>query len=231
MTLLNSNFEEWRIANPTADFHDFQFTTNKMSVSGSLFDIDKLLDVSKNTVSMMTAEEVYEYVLDWAMQNDNELYGLFAANPDKAKSILAIGRGGAKPRKDIAIWKEVKDYVAFFYPELYVPAEASAYPENVSKEDCKAILEGYLANYDAADDNSQWFDKVRSMGESLGYAGKPKDYKKNPDQFKGHVGDVSAVIRLAVTGRTNSPDLCPVMQVLGQEEMERRVREAMEILK
>ncbi|MBE6898237.1 MAG: glutamate--tRNA ligase [Ruminococcaceae bacterium] len=231
MTLLNSNFEEWRLANPTADFHDFQFTTNKMSVSGSLFDIDKLLDVSKNTVSMMTAEEVYEYVLDWAMQNDNELYGLFAANPEKAKSILAIGRGGAKPRKDIAIWKEVKDYVAFFYPELYIPAEASAYPENVSKEDCKAILEGYLANYDVADDNSQWFDKVRSMGESLGYAGKPKDYKKNPDQFKGHVGDVSAVIRLAVTGRTNSPDLCAVMQVLGQEEMERRVREAIEILK
>ena len=231
MTLLNSNFEEWRMANPTAPLDDFQFTTKKMSTSGCLFDMDKLLDVSKNTVSLMTAEEVYDYVLEWAKVNDTELYGLFAADPAKAKAILGIGRGGAKPRKDFAIWREVKDYVAFFYPELYVPAEASAYPENVSKEDCKAILEGYLANYDAADDNSQWFDKVRSMGESLGYAGKPKDYKKNPEQFKGHVGDVSGVIRLAVTGRTNSPDMHAVMQVLGQETMERRVREALEILK
>lgn len=231
MTLLNSNFEEWRLANPGADFHDFKFTTNKMSVSGSLFDIDKLLDVSKNTISMMSAEEVYTSVLDWARENDGDLYALFAAAPEKAKAILAIGRGGAKPRKDIAVWKEVKDYVAFFYPELYIPAEASAYPEHVSKEDCKAILEGYMANYDADDDNSQWFDKVRSMGEELGYAGKPKDYKKNPDQYKGHVGDVSAVIRLAVTGRNNSPDLCDVMRILGQETMNARINEALEILK
>lgn len=231
MTLLNSNFEEWRMANPTAPMNDFQFTTKKMSTSGCLFDMDKLLDVCKNTVSLMTAEEVYGYVLDWAKVNDNELYGLFAADPEKAKAILSIGRGGAKPRKDFAIWKEVKDYVAFFYPELYIPAKAEDYPANVSKEDCKAILEGYLANYDHADDNSQWFDKVRSMGEALGYAGKPKDYKKNPDQYKGHVGDVSGVIRLAVTGRTNSPDMHAVMQVLGQETMEQRIHEALEILK
>ncbi len=231
MTLLNSNFEEWRMANPTAPLDDFQFTTKKMSTSGCLFDMDKLLDVSKNTVSLMSAEEVYSSVLDWAKDNDVELYGLFAADPEKAKAILSIGRGGAKPRKDIAIWKEVKDYVAFFYPELYIPAKAEAYPENVSKEDCRAILEGYLATYDPADDGSQWFDKVRSLGESLGYAGKPKDYKKNPEQYKGHVGDVSGVIRLAVTGRTNSPDMYCVMNVLGRETMEQRIREALEILK
>lgn len=219
------------MANPTAPLDDFQFTTKKMSTSGCLFDMDKLLDVSKNTVSLMSAEEVYSSVLDWAKDNDVELYGLFAADPEKAKAILSIGRGGAKPRKDIAIWKEVKDYVAFFYPELYIPAKAEAYPENVSKEDCRAILEGYLATYDPADDGSQWFDKVRSLGESLGYAGKPKDYKKNPEQYKGHVGDVSGVIRLAVTGRTNSPDMYCVMNVLGRETMEQRIREALEILK
>lgn len=231
MTLLNSNFEEWRMANPTAPLDDFQFTAKKMSTSGCLFDMDKLIDVSKNTISLMSAEEVYDEVCKWAMVNDNELYGLFAADPAKAKAILGIGRGGAKPRKDFAIWKEVKDYVAFFYPELYVPAKAEDYPANVSKEDCIAILEGYLANYDHADDNSQWFDKVRSMGEALGYAGKPKDYKKNPDQYKGHVGDVSGVIRLAVTGRTNSPDMHAVMQVLGQETMTARINEALSILK
>jgi len=231
MTLLNSNFEEWRMANPTAPLDDFQFTAKKMSTSGCLFDMDKLIDVSKNTISLMSAEEVYDEVCKWAMANDNELYGLFSADPAKAKAILGIGRGGAKPRKDFAIWKEVKDYVAFFYPELYVPAKAEDYPANVSKEDCIAILEGYLANYDHADDNSQWFDKVRSMGEALGYAGKPKDYKKNPDQFKGHVGDVSGVIRLAVTGRTNSPDMHAVMQVLGQETMTARINEALSILK
>ena len=231
MTLLNSNFEEWRMANPTAPLDDFQFTTKKMSTSGCLFDMDKLIDVSKNVISLMSAEEVYEEVLKWSMENDNELYGLFAANPEKAKAILSIGRGGAKPRKDFAIWKEVKDYVAFFYPELYIPAEKEAYPENVSKEDCIAILEGYAANYDSADDNSQWFDKVRNLGESLGYAGKPKDYKKNPEQFKGHVGDVSGVIRLAVTGRTNSPDMHAVMQVLGEETMKQRINEALNIIK
>ncbi len=231
MTLLNSNFEEWRMANPTAPLDDFQFTAKKMSTSGCLFDMDKLIDVSKNTISLMSADEVYDEVSKWAMVNDNELYGLFSADPAKAKAILGIGRGGAKPRKDFAIWKEVKDYVAFFYPELYVPAKAEDYPANVSKEDCIAILEGYLANYDHADDNSQWFDKVRSMGEALGYAGKPKDYKKNPDQFKGHVGDVSGVIRLAVTGRTNSPDMHAVMQVLGQETMTARINEALSILK
>ena len=231
MTLLNSNFEEWRMANPTAPLDDFQFTTKKMSTSGCLFDMDKLIDVSKNVISLMSAEEVYEEVLKWSMENDNELYGLFAANPEKAKAILSIGRGGAKPRKDFAIWKEVKDYVAFFYPELYIAAEKEAYPENVSKEDCIAILEGYLASYDAADDNSQWFDKVRNLGESLGYAGKPKDYKKNPEQFKGHVGDVSGVIRLAVTGRTNSPDMHAVMQVLGEETMRQRINDALKTLK
>lgn len=231
MTLLNSNFEEWRMANPTAPMNDFQFTTNKMSNSGSLFDVDKLQDVSKNTISMMTADQVYDHVITWAKQYDEQLYRLLTEDEAKAKAIFAIGRGGSKPRKDFAIWKEVKDYLAFFYDELFVPAGADSYPENVSKEDCLAILNGYLEGYDPADDNSQWFDKVRALGESLGYAGKPKDYKKNPEQYKGHVGDVSGVIRLAVTGRTNSPDMYCVMEVLGRKTMEERIHQAMGILK
>ena len=230
MTLLNSNFEEWRMANPGVPMEEFKFTTNKMSNSGALFDVDKLQDVSKNTISMMTAEEVYDHVEKWADQYDKELHALLTADPQKAKDIFAIGRGGNKPRKDLAVWKEVRDYTAFFYNELYTPAEAAEYPENVSHEDAVKILEGYLASYDAADDNSQWFNKVRELGESLGFAGKPKDYKKNPDQYKGHVGDVSGIIRLAVTGRNNSPDMYCVMNILGQETMTERVRHAIEVL-
>lgn len=228
MTLLNSNFEDWRIANPTAPMDDFQFTTKKMGNSGSLFDIDKLKDVSKNTISVMSADEVYNEVTGWAKDYDQQLYTLLTADEQKAKAIFAIGRGGAKPRKDIAIWSEVKDYLAFFYDELYVPA--TAYPENVAKEDAIAILTQYKGIYSPADDGDTWFNKVRELGETLGFAAKPKDYKKNPDQYKGHVGDVSQVIRLAITGRTNSPDLCSVMQILGEETCQKRLDEAIATL-
>lgn len=228
MTLLNSNFEDWRIANPTAPMDDFQFTTKKMGNSGSLFDIDKLKDVSKNTISVMSADEVYNEVTGWAKDYDQQLYTLLTADEQKAKAIFAIGRVGAKPRKDIAIWSEVKDYLAFFYDELYVPA--TSYPENVAKEDAIAILTRYKGIYSPADDGDTWFNKVRELGETLGFAAKPKDYKKNPDQFKGHVGDVSQVIRLAITGRTNSPDLCSVMQILGEETCQKRLDEAIATL-
>ena len=226
MTLLNSNFEDWRLANPTAPMNDFPFTTKKMGNSGSLFDIDKLKDVSKNTISVMSADEVYNEVTAWAKDFDEQLYRLMTEDEQKAKAILAIGRGGAKPRKDIAIWSEVKDYLAFFYDELYVPA--AQYPDSLSKEDTLEILTRYQKLYSPADDGETWFNKVRQMGEELGFAGKPKDYKKNPDQFKGHVGDVSQVIRLAITGRTNSPDLCSVMQILGEQTCQQRLAEAIE---
>lgn len=215
MTLLNSNYEEWRLANPEKPMQEFPFTTKKMGNSGSLFDVDKLKDVSKNTVSMMTADQVYDQVSQWAEEFDPQLYRLLSENPEKGRAIFAIGRGGAKPRKDIAIWSEVKDFIAFFYDELFTPAQAG--PDNLSKEDVAAIIDAYLPLYDPADDGDTWFNKVREMGESLGYAGKPKDYKKNPDQYKGHVGDVSQVLRLAITGRTQSPDLCSVMAILGKD--------------
>ena len=223
MTLLNSNFEDWRLANPTAPMGDFQFTTKKMGNSGSLFDIDKLKDVSKNTISVMSADQVYDEVTAWAKDFDPQLYTLLTADQQKAKAIFAIGRGGAKPRKDIAIWSEVKDYEELF-------TAASEYPENVSTQDALDILTQYRSLYSPADDGETWFNKVRELGESLGFAAKPKDYKKNPDQYKGHVGDVSQVIRLAITGRTNSPDLCSVMQILGEEVCQQRLAQAIELL-
>lgn len=225
LTILNSNFEEWRLANPDKPWREFPFTTQKMSASGSLFDIAKLMDVSKNTVSRMTAEEVTRQVVDWAREEDQELYALLARDEDYARRIFAIGRGGEKPRKDIGVWSQVREYLNFFYDELFVPARAC--PDNLEQADCIQILREYLPRYDENDDNTAWFDKVRALAVELGYAAKPKDYKKNPEQYKGHVGDVSAVLRLAITGRQNSPDLCDSMQVLGRERSLARLERAL----
>ena len=213
MTLLNSNFEEWRIQNPYAPIDDFKFSADKMSVSGCLFDMDKLLDVSRNTVCVMTADEVYNKVTDWAKDNDSELYEKFIAAPEYAIKILSIGRGGEKPRKDIAKWNEVKSYVSFFYDDLFV--QGGGFPENISKEDKNKILEEYIALYDENDDQQTWFGKITELSEKLGFAPKTKLYKKNPELYKGHVGDVSMVLRVAITGRRNSPDLYEIMKILG----------------
>ena len=215
MTLLNSNFEEWRIANPTADIEDFKFTTKKMSVSGSLFDLDKLNDVSKNVISRMTAEEAYRLSLAWAKEFDPAFAAIYGENGDYGTAILAIGRGGAKPRKDLTTWKDVKDYVSFFYDALFTPD--STLPENVTPEDAVEICRRFAETYDPADDQPAWFAKIKQIAADLGYAPETKLYKKDPSAYKGHVGDVSMVLRIAVTGRQNSPDLFEVMHILGCE--------------
>lgn len=215
MTLLNSNFEEWRIANPTADIEDFKFTTKKMSVSGSLFDLDKLNDVSKNVISRMTAEEAYRLSLAWAKEFDPAFAAIYGENGDYGTAILAIGRGGAKPRKDLTTWKDVKDYVSFFYDALFTPD--STLPENVTPEDAAEICRRFAETYDPADDQPAWFAKIKQIAADLGYAPETKLYKKDPSAYKGHVGDVSMVLRIAVTGRQNSPDLFEVMRILGCE--------------
>ena len=225
MTLLNSNFEEWRISNPAAPLDDFKFSADKMSISGCLFDMDKLIDVSRNAVSVMTADEVYSQVTAWAKDNDAELYSKFSADPEYAKRILSIGRGCEKPRKDIAKWNEVKAYVSFFYDDLFV--QSGEFPENVSAEDKREILSRYSVLYDACDDQETWFGKVTELSEQLGFAPKTKLYKKNPEAYKGHVGNESMVLRVAVTGRRNSPDLYEIMKILGAD----KVRERLELAK
>ena len=221
MTLLNSNFEEWRIANPTAHLDEFKFTAEKMSVSGCLFDMDKLIDVSRNAISVMTAEEVYEQVTAWAKDNNEKLYELFLNDKEYALKILSIGRGGEKPRKDIAKWNEVCDYVSFFFDDLF--AQSGDFPENVAFEDRKEILSRYVGLYDENDDQETWFSKVTELSEALGFAPKTKLYKKDPDSYKGHVGDVSMVLRVAITGRRNSPDLYEIMKILGKDKVVERL--------
>lgn len=228
MTLLNSNFEDWRLANPDAPLDKFPFNTKKMGVSGALFDIEKLGDVSKNVISRMSAAEVADRLTAWAREYDPGFCALLERDPAYTEAILSIGRGGKKPRKDIAVWSGAKEYLSFFFDELFTCD--GAYPENVSAADAKRILDEYAAIYDPADDSGVWFDRIKALAERLGYAANMKDYKQNPSAYPGSVADVSMVLRVAVTGRQNSPDMYEIMRLLGRERVLRRLGSAAENL-
>lgn len=225
MTIASSDFEDWRRANPTLPREKFPFNPKKMSVSGALFDMDKMTDVSKGVISRMTAEDVAAAVTAWAAQYDEEFHALLTKDADYTVGIFAIDRGGNKPRKDMAKWNEARDYAAYFFDELF--DGAFELPENVTPADAKAILAAYKDVYDETQDKSAWFDTVKSICEPLGFCPEVKEYKKNPDGWKGHAGDVSTVIRLAVTGRRNTPDLCAIMQLLGRRRVMARLDAAM----
>ena len=229
MTLLNSNYEEWHAQNPDKPYTEFPFNIKKMSCSGCLFDFDKLNDVSKNVISRMSAEEVYDQATAWALAYDPDFGALLAADPDYAKAIFAIGRGGKKPRKDFAAWADVRGYMDFFYDSLFTVKDA--YAPDYSIADIRAALEGFLSGYDPADDMTVWFDKIKAVAESIGYASDMKAYKANPEAFRGNVADVSMFLRVAVTGRLNSPDMYAVMQVMGAERVTARIRAMLDTLK
>ena len=217
LTLLNSNYEEWRAANSTLPYTDFPFNIKKMSASGCLFDFQKLNDVSKNVLSRMTADEVYDRVVAWSADYDTELNAVLTADPAYAKSILAIGRGGKKPRKDFTVWTDVKPYLDFFYDDLFTVKDAL--PEGTDISDVKATIAAFKASYDPADEMTVWFDKVKAIATDLGYAADMKAYKADPTAFKGSVADISGFLRLAVTGKLNAPDLYTVMQLLGKDRV------------
>ena len=223
MTVLNSNFEDWRRANPDSPTDDFKFSPKKLNPAGSLFDYAKLTDVSKNVISRMDAEQVYTLLLEWAKEFDADFAAKLAHDPAYATAILAIGRGGKKPRKDLATWKEAKPYMGFFYDEYM---ETPVFDEKLSKETVALILNKFLDRYDYADDSAVWFDKVKAITEEIGFTTDMKAYKADPTAFPGTVADVSAVIRMAVTGKANSPDLYTVMQILGYDRTVQRIRAA-----
>ena len=224
MTLMNSNFEDWRKTNKDAPIEAFPFNLKKMSVSGALFDMVKLNDISKNVISLMPAKKVYDYTAAWAKEYDKEFYELLTRDEEYSVNMLNIDREGPKPRKDIACFSEVKDYVSYFFNEI---ADLSIeLPENITPDMAKEILDLYVEEYDASRDKDSWFAHIKEMCEKLGYTPNVKEYKKNPDAYKGHVGDVSTVIRLAVTGRKNTPDLYAIMQILGEEEVKTRLQNA-----
>ena len=227
MTVLNSNFEDWRRANPDADMDTFPFSPKKLNPAGSLFDYAKLIDVSKNVISRMTAEDVYRQLTEWALEFQPDFGEKLAEDPDYAKAILAIGRGGKKPRKDLATWKDAKDYMGFFYDDYL---ESPVFDQRFSRETIADVLTRFLDSYDPADDSAVWFNKVKAITEAIGFTTDMKAYKQNPDAFPGTVSDVSTFIRQAVTGKTNSPDLYTVMQLLGPDRTAERIRKALAIL-
>lgn len=228
MNIANSNFENWRRANKEKSIEEFELQLNKMSVSGALFDMIKLLDVGKTVISMFTSEEVYEKSLEWANKYDNELKDMLK-DKEYALKIFSIERGNKKPRKDISKWSEVKENIEYMYDEKFLNKEQE-YPYQVisEKEDINRILELYLEKYyNENDDKQEWFDKIKELSGELGYAKEVKEFKANPEAYKAHVGDVSTVIRVALTGRTNTPDMYEIMQVLGKESIEKRLNMAM----
>ena len=227
MTILNSNFEDWRRANPDAEATEFKFSPKKLNPAGSLFDYAKLVDVSKNVISRMSAEEVCALLTEWAQEFDPDFGAKLSADPAFATAILAIGRGGKKPRKDLAVWKDAKEYMGFFYDEYL---QQPVFDEKFSKETVKTALEKFLAAYDYSDDAAQWFDKVKAITEEMGFTTDMKAYKADPTAFPGTVADISTFIRLAVTGKTNAPDLHSVMQILGKEKSLARIQKTIENL-
>ena len=221
LTILNSNYEDWRRANPDAPADSFKFSPKKLNPAGSLFDYAKLTDVSKNVISKMDADKVYSLLTEWAKEFDPDFGQKLTADPAYATAILAIGRGGKKPRKDLAVWKDAKPYMGFFYDEYL---EAPVFDEKFSKAVIADALNRFLEQFDMADDANTWFAKVKQITEDLGFTSDMKAYKADPTAFPGTVADVSTFIRLAVTGKTNSPDLYTVMQILGYDRTVARIR-------
>lgn len=221
MTVLNSNYEDWRRANPDAPIESFKFSPKKLNPAGSLFDYAKLVDVSKNVISRMDAASVYEQLLAWAKEFDEPFAQKLEADPAYAQRILAIGRGGKKPRKDLATWKDAKPYMGFFYDEYL---EQPVFDPAFDKALIADVLRRFLAVYDPSDDSGVWFDKVKAITEAIGFTTDMKAYKADPTAFPGTVADVSTFLRQAVTGKTNSPDLYTVMQILGKETSLARIQ-------
>ena len=223
MNIANSTFENWRRANQDKSMDEFQLQLNKMSVSGALFDMVKLLDVSKTVISKMTAEEVYENALNWASKYDQELAEILK-DKEYALKVFGIERGNKKPRKDISKWSDVKENVEYMYNELF-DKNQDEYPFQVinDKESINKILKLYVEKYyNENDDKQTWFDKIKELSGEMGYAKEVKEFKANPGMYAAHVGDVSTVLRVALTKRTNTPDLYEIMQVLGKDEIVRR---------
>ena len=227
LNIANSSFENWRRANPDKNIEEFDFKLNKMSVSGALFDMVKLLDIGKTVISKMTAEDVYDNVFEWAKKYNKELEEMLK-DKDYSLKVFGIERGNKKPRKDISKWSEVQENIQYMYDEKFFNSNIE-YPYQVinSKEDINKILSLYIEKYfDENDDKEMWFNKIKDLAEECGYAREVKEFKANPGMYKAHVGDVSTVLRVALTGRTNTPDMYEIIKVLGKESVLKRLKRA-----
>ena len=223
MTIANSNFEEWLNNNPNGKLTDFKMDFSKMSESGTLFDVEKLFNITKNYISRMTSEELYNESLPWMEEYDSELYHLMKNYPDYTKKIFSIERYQEKPRKDYSSFSDIRNGIWYMYDELFYNL-VYEYGKITDKEEIKKILNTYFTKYyDINDDKETWFNKVKLMCDELGYASNMKDYKNNPDNYKGSVADISTVIRVSVTTRSMTPDLYEILKLLGLDRINKRI--------
>jgi len=225
LNIVNSTFEEWRSENPKTDYHEFEIQLEKMGKSGALFDLVKLNDVSKELIAAMKASDVYENYVTWAKEFDEEMYKLVTENETMAKEMFNIDKEGPKPRKDFAKWDEVKDKVFYFFDELFdkETVEQIELPKGVTLEAAKAVIEVYKNEFNFNVENQEaWFEDLKEIGLRLGYCANRKDFKANPDQYKGMISDVAGAVRAALTHRTNSPDIYTIMQIIGAEKTRNR---------
>jgi glutamyl-tRNA synthetase len=229
MTLANSNFEDWRRMNKDEDIDRFPFNLKKMSVSGALFDMVKLTDVSKNVICKMPAKKVFDLSFDWAKEYNPSLAALYEQDTERATAILNIDRENKKPRKDIAKWSDIPDYISYMYDETFTPCYELT--GNATPALAEKVLEKYIDAVNLDDSKDEWFGRMKEMCESVGCTPNVKEYKKNPEAFDGHVGDVSTVIRVALTGRTNTPDLYEITKLLGKDAVLRRLTAALNYYK
>lgn len=229
LTLANSNYEDWRRANKTAPQTEFPFNLKKMSVSGALFDLAKLNDISKNILSIMSAEEVLQKSSAWAQTYAPALFALYQKDPEYAQTILNIDRGNPKPRKDLAKWSDIPDYISYFYEETYNPDYTL--PAQIDPALAAQVLTQYLDLFCTQDDKDTWFHKIKALCSQVGCSPNVKEYKANPSQYRGHVGDVSSIIRIALTGRQNTPDLHAIISLLGDAAVKKRLQDAVHYYK
>jgi glutamyl-tRNA synthetase len=224
VNLINSNFEDWRRENPTEPNTNFKIELERMSVSGAMFDIIKLTDMSKDIIALMSAEEVYDGCLKWAQEYDPEFAKLLSEDEKYSKSIFTIDRNVEKPRKDFAKWLDVKPGIFYFFDELFLQDVEGGYnfPDGMSTEEAARIMEGYGKIYNHNDDKDTWFARVKEFCETMGYSKDVKTFKKNPGVYKGHIGDLTGAIRVTVSNRKNTPDLYEIMQVIGEERVRER---------
>ena len=224
LNIINSTYEEWRMENPKVDYHDFPVALDKMSKSGALFDLIKLNDVSKDVISKMPADKVYELYTEWAKEYDPEMYALVTSHEAMSRAMFNIDKEGPKPRKDYGKWSEVKEKIDYFYDECFnkETIEQVELPKNVTMEDAKEIIKAYKAVYNYDTDQETWFEELKALAIDLGYTADRKAYKKTPEAFKGMVSDVAGAVRSAISHRTNTPDLYTIMHIIGEDAVRAR---------
>jgi glutamyl-tRNA synthetase len=221
LTLLNSNFEEWRLAHPGEPLEEFSFRLDKMGSSGALFDLNKLNDISKNVLALLPPAEIADFLRQWAAACRPELADLFTREAAYLTAVLGVGRGGKNPRKDLIHGEQIFTFIRFFFDAYFLREDDP--PAEIPPAEASLLLTAYLAAYAPGDDNEAWFSALRQLAEAHGYAASPKAYKQAPEQYKGHVGDISALLRVALTGRKNSPDLWEIQQIMGEERVQQRI--------